>query len=411
MRVCLVSYEFPPLGGGEASYVSSLANGLGKLGHEVVVITPLSERIDASAGHFKIISTRSRRSLISELEFLVEAERTISYLAENNLIDVVHVTFDYPTFLFRLRNRGVPCVATVHHLHLAEALSLLRYETRASRKIAQMARASALTALEGRLVRQCAAAIAVSRFTADTVRRFLSVPPGFARVVRNGIDASEFKSGNSVRFRTAFPNLGDKTILYVGRMERSKGVHYLVPAFARVLSQVPTATMAIVGSGSDAYQRELRLLAKSQGVSDRIVFTGRIPQHLLPHAYAASSLVALPSLMEGFGISLLESMASSRPCVATRVGAIPEILKHGETGLLVKPADSRELSDAITAILSDSALGASMGKKGLEVVEREFSLDRMVNDTFEVYRDVVIDSRTRSGPRPIVDPEGLSVAK
>lgn len=393
MRVCLVSYEFPPSGGGEASYVSGLATGLGRLGHEVVVITPPTTKTEAAGDLFKVIPTRPRHALIRELEFLAEAERTISYLAERGRIDVVHVTFDYPTFFLRLRKRGVPCVATVHHLHLAEALSMLRYETGASKKIALMLKASTLTAFEGMLVRQCMAVIAVSRFTAETVRRLLSVPAEALRIVRNGIDASEFEGGDPLLFRDRFPALGDKTILYVGRLERSKGLHHLIPAFAHVLSRVPDATMAVVGTGSAEYLRELRFSAKSARVSDKVVFTGRIPQDLLPHAYASSAIVALPSLMEGFGLSLLESMASGRPCVATRVGAIPEIVKHGETGLLVKPANSQELGDAMATLLCDQHLRTAMGEKGREVVKREFSLERMAADTSQVYRDLVIGSK------------------
>ena len=191
-----------------------------------------------------------------------EAERIVSDLAARGMVDLVHVTFDYPTFFFRLKRRGVPCVATVHHLHLAEALSMLRHEPSAPKKIAQMLRASTLTAFEGRLVRQCVAVIAVSSFTAETVRRLLSVPSGVVRIVRNGIEASEFEGGDPALFREKFPFLGDKTVLYVGRLERSKGLHYLMPAFARVLSHVPEATMAVVGKGSDEYLRELE--ARSQ---------------------------------------------------------------------------------------------------------------------------------------------------
>jgi len=393
MRICLVSYEFPPNGGGEASYVSGLAACLGRLGHEVVVITPQSTTSNEGGGLFKVIHTRPRHALIRELQFLAEAERTISYLSARGEIDAVHVTFDYPTFFFRLRGRGVPCVATVHHLHLAEALAMLRYERSAPQKIAQLLKASALTALEGRLVRQCEAVIAVSGFTAETVRRLLSVPSEGIRIVRNGIDASEFERGDPGLFRDMFPGLGDKTILYVGRLERSKGLRYLIPAFARVLSRVPDATLAVVGRGSDEYLRELRLSARAAGVDDKVVITGRIGQEILPHAYAASALVALPSLMEGFGYSLLEAMASGRPCVATRVGAVPEILRHGETGLLVEPANPLELADAMATLLSDPGLAATMGRKGLEVVRRQFSLERMTADTVQVYQEIIAGAK------------------
>ena len=77
------------------------------------------------------------------------------------------------------------------------------------------------------------------------------------------------------------------------------------------------------------------------------------------------------------------------------MGAIPEIVKHGETGLLVKPADSDDLGDAMAALLSDPSLGKAMGKKGLELVKREFSLERMTTETSDVYREVLGATATR----------------
>lgn len=388
LRICLVSYEFPPSGGGEASYVYSLAAGLGRLGHEVLVIAPMTAKPEIPGDLFKIIPTRPGHSLIREMEFLAQAERTISRLADDRRVDVVHVTFDYPTFFINLKSR-VPCVATVHHLHKVEALSMLPHQKHVVPKIIQLLKASILTSLEGNLVRQCDATIAVSNFTAESVRRHLSVARREITIVKNGIETSEFENGDRERFRRVFPQAGEKSALFVGRLERSKGLDYLIPAFARVSDSIPGATLVVVGRGGGGYLRELKSLATRLGVRDKVLFTGRIPQGLLPDAYAAASLVVLPSLMEGFGISLLESMAAGRPCVATRVGAIPEVVKDGESGLLVAPANSRELGDAMIRILSDDSLAASLGKKGKERANRDFTLEKMVMGTVEVYRAVI----------------------
>lgn len=388
MRLCLVSYEFPPAGGGEASYVEGLATALGGMGHEVTVIAPHAPESEAADTPFRVVPVGRGRAPIRGAGFLAEAESKVSAMARSGMIDLVHFTFDYPTFLVRL-GRTVPSIATVHHLHKVEALSMLPYETSAAQKVLRLLRGSVLTTLEGNLARQCAAVIAVSGFTAGSVQRHLSIPKEKTHVVRNGIEVARFSRGDPGRFRNEFPQLEEKMILFVGRLERSKGLNYLVSAFARVLSKIPDASLAIVGSGSEEYLSELKLAARSAGVADRVVFAGRISQDLLPHAYAASSLVALPSLMEGFGITLLESMASSRPCVATKVGAIPEILRNGETGILVRPADSEDLGDSMAALLSDPGLGRAMGRKGLEVVKKEYSLERMAADTIEVYRRVL----------------------
>lgn len=388
MRLCLVSYELPPSGGGEASYVEGLATTLGGMGHEVTVIAPRDLRSEGSERPFRVVPVGHGRAPIRGAGFLAGADSKVSAMARDRKIDLVHFTFDYPTFPVRL-GKAVPSIATVHHLHEVEALSMLPYETSVAQKIFRLLKGSILTTLEGSLVRQCAAVIAVSRFTAGSVETHLSVPRERTHLVRNGIEAMRFARGDPERFRREFPQLGEKTILFVGRLERSKGLRYLISAFARVRSDFSDASLAIVGSGNDEYLSELKLVARSAGVADHVIFTGRISQDLIPHAYAASSLVALPSLMEGFGITLLESMASSRPCVATRVGAIPEIIRNGETGILVRPADSEDLGGKMAALLSDPSLGTAMGKKGLEIVKKEYSVERMTTDTIEVYRRVL----------------------
>ncbi len=385
MRVCLLSYEFPPSGGGEASYVYGLAKGLGRLGHEVTVLAPHEEKVSTREEPFRVIQVRHGSPPVRMAGFLREAERKIAELALRGSIDIVHVTFDYPTFVVRLQG-GPPCVATVHHLHMVEAASMSQFEKSWARKAVQGLKARILTGLEGRLIRQCAAIIAVSDFTRESLRECLSIPDESITVVKNGIDASEFEGGDPQRFRREFPQAGENVALFVGRLERSKGLDYLIPAFARASAQVTDATLAIVGGGGEEYVGRLKDLAGREGVESKVFFTGRIPQDLLPDAYAASSLVVLPSLMEGFGISLLESMAAGRPCVATRVGAIPELLADGKSGLLVNPADSRALAEALTRILSDRDLAHALGNKGLEVVNRQYTLERMARETAEVYR-------------------------
>jgi glycogen synthase len=388
LRICLLSYEFPPSGGGEASYVKALASGLAKDGNDVVVLVPGSEPAGLSAEGFRIVRLGLGRGPIRGAGFLSEAEREITRLAREGAIDVAHVAFDYPTFFVRLRGI-LPCVATVHHLHKVEALSMLPYESGAVRKCSQILKGSILTFLEGNLARQCGKVIAVSEFTAASVRMHTPVPAERISVVRNGIDVSDYERGDGERFRREFPGLGERMVLYVGRLERSKGLHFLVPAFARACARAGTSTMVIVGRGSPEYVKELKSLAASAGVSDNVVFAGRMPQELLPHAYAASSLVVLPSLMEGFGMTALESMASGKPCVATMVGALPETVRQGETGLLVRPADPKGLGDAMATLLADPGLAREMGRRGLEIAKKDYGIERMTAETLAVYRQAV----------------------
>ncbi len=390
MRVCLVSYEFPPYGGGEASYTHALATAFSRRGHDVTVMVPKTRNPpNAESGDFHVLAIETAGP-IRGARFLSGAERALDSVASTEKPDIVHVTFDYPTFLFHVRRRGIPCVATVHHLHLVEALSMSASGGGGLRRgLPLFLRASILTSLEGRLLRQCDTALAVSRFTASTVERYLGIDPRRLRVVMNGIDPTPFERGDGEAFRTMFPGVKEKAVLYVGRLSQTKGIDLLVEAFARIKKENPESSLVLVGSGDPKFVRKLMLRAASLGISNDVVFTGRIPGSLLPHAYAASSLTVLPSHMEGFGLSVLESMASARPAVATRVGGVPEILVDGKTGILVPPGDAGGLASAILSLLEDAELSRKMGRAGRELAMDRFTLERMAEGTMAVYEETV----------------------
>jgi glycosyltransferase involved in cell wall biosynthesis len=113
-------------------------------------------------------------------------------------------------------------------------------------------------------------------------------------------------------------------------------------------------------------------------------------------------LFVMPSVTEGLGTSLLDAMACARPIVASRVGGIPEVVRHGETGLLVPPKDSRDLAASIIRLLLDPALASRFAEAGLSRVRQKFSLERMVSGTLEVYARLAgssraADTRDRAG--------------
>lgn len=388
MRICLVSFEFPPSGGGEATYTRALATSYSKSGHDVTLIVPKVDRpIETGDAGYRVVRV-GLGGPIRGARFLAGAERALDKMTGADRQDIVHVTFDYPTFLFHVRRRGVPCVATVHHLHVAEASAATAGDGLIAR-LGPSTRASVLTWLEGRLLGQCEAVVAVSEYTASTLQRFLSLDPRRLRVVMNGIDQLPFERSDPGAFRQAFPTVKEKAILYVGRLSPSKGVDVLVDAFAKVSAKSPGSSLVFVGAGDSAFVRRLKQRAASLGASDDILFAGRVPDSMLPSAYAAASVTALPSLMEGFGLSVLESMASARPCVATRVGGVPEVLADGKTGLLVPPANVERLASAIGALLDDPGLARRMGEAGRDVARSRFQLERMARETVALYEEVL----------------------
>lgn len=381
LRVCLVSYEFPPSGGGEATYTYNLVNGLAALGHSVLLVVPEGRGRDApplpdSARVFGLRS--SQAPSLKVLSFMRAVKNFLPRLIRRERVDVTHVAFDYPTIPVGLRGLGSPLVATVHHLHFLEALSMVRHKRRAI-ATTYLARQFMITRAEARLLRGADGVIAVSDFTRSSILR-LGLPSQRVDVVRQGIEPGGFSSCTPEAFRSRFSLDDAPFVLYVGRLEPSKGIEYLISSFAEVRRWHPVARLAVVGRGSPSY------VAKLKRRSERgVVFTGYLDNDLLHSAYAGAAAVALPSLMEGLGISLLEAMASSKPCVATTVGGVPEVVKAGETGLLVEPGSPPALARALVELLDDPERAMEMGERGRRLVEEKFSVGQMARATETAY--------------------------
>jgi len=126
--------------------------------------------------------------------------------------------------------------------------------------------------------------------------------------------------------------------------------------------------------------------SKRLRVDKNIIFLGKVSDEDLPKIYNMSEFLVLPSLLEGFGVVLLEAMACAKPCIATNVGAIPEIVEDGKTGLLVPPADSSALCEAMNKLLTDRKLSRELGENGRKKVEEIYSWEIIAKQTFAVYK-------------------------
>lgn len=170
----------------------------------------------------------------------------------------------------------------------------------------------------------------------------------------------------------------------VARHTHQKGLDVLLMAWGQVVAQIPNARLALVGDGP--LRADLTALAHRLGIAETVSFPGWRNDAL--HWMAAANAVALPSRWEGFGLVLLEAMSQSRPLVASAVSAIPEIVRDGETGLLVAPDDPAALTAALTRVLTDPVLAAQMGAAGRARLETEFSVARMAQAHAALYAEM-----------------------
>jgi glycosyltransferase involved in cell wall biosynthesis len=243
-----------------------------------------------------------------------------------------------------------------------------------------------MRALNAVLWRMATDGIAIS----DAVRRFCEeiefAPPGKVTTIHYGIRAPARPIDREAASAALRAELGIEPsaplIGFVGRLIWQKGMIYGLQAFARVLLKRPDARLIVVGDGERRAELESR--ARRYGIASRVFFLGWRTD--VPRLMAGFDIFLLPTLQEGFGLVLLEAMAARTPIVASAVSAVPEIVAHGETGLLVPPRDPAALSQALLTLIADPPLRQHMGLLGEDRLETAFSAERMIDATLRLYQ-------------------------
>ena len=222
----------------------------------------------------------------------------------------------------------------------------------------------AMLSLERRLVASTDAMIAVSESVRRHVADNIGVDEQRIDVIPNGVDASAFTGVDRSDARRALLLDATRPVVgLIGRITEQKGQDDFVEAALAIAVDRPEPLFVMVGFAEDAeLQQRLRQKIAVFGLSDRIRFLGNRDD--MASVYAALDLVVAPSRWEGFGMMLIEAMAAGRPIVATRVGAIPEIVRDGRTGVLAEPRDAQALARAITGMLDDPQRRIAMGEAG-----------------------------------------------
>jgi glycosyltransferase involved in cell wall biosynthesis len=211
--------------------------------------------------------------------------------------------------------------------------------------------------------------------------------PNNTSVIHSGVDLQRFSKGAKQRTEKR-KELGfsphSLVVGYVGWLIPIKGVTYLVNAMAKIVEQHPKSLLVLVGKGDDKGEEEIKLKEQVEraGLADKVRFLGWRPD--VDEIMGCFDIFVLPSLNEGMGRVLVEAMAAGLPIVASRVGGIPDLVKHGENGLLVPPANASALEQAISDLLSDKARMKSMGETGKRMC-RPYSLEAMVEQIDNLY--------------------------
>lgn len=241
--------------------------------------------------------------------------------------------------------------------------------------------------------RRVAAAIAISEENKSLVESVWPELKGRVNLIHNGIDTTWFESQflamtederQEVREKKFGVSDDEKVVLTVATLHPRKGLNYLIEAAGMFGDSM--VKFVIVGSGPQ--EKELKNLVRKSGLEDRVVFLGQ--QKSVARFFKASDVFVLPSLKEAFGLVLLEAMIAGLPVVATESGGVPDIVKQGETGLLVGARDALGLKQAVERVVLDKKLAGRLGEAGKKRVKEMFDAKVMAEKTAAVYERVLV---------------------
>jgi glycosyltransferase involved in cell wall biosynthesis len=236
--------------------------------------------------------------------------------------------------------------------------------------------------------------IPVSQEIKRSLMRRRGIPERKIQVIPYGVDLEKYRPGDHQAALQKRQELGISVeAILIGvfaRLEPPKGHRFFVEAFPAIVEQYPRVRAIFAGEGS--LRADLEAAVRTQGMSNYLMFLGA--RNDVNELLGAIDLVVLPSVSEGLPNVVLEAMAAQKPVVATAVGGIPEVVRHGENGYLVPPADASALQNIILQCLSERERWPYLARQGRRTVETEFSLAHQVASFERIFADVY-DAKTR----------------
>jgi glycosyltransferase involved in cell wall biosynthesis len=406
LRIALLSYRSKPHSGGQGIYVRALSRELIGLGHHVEVFSgqPYPELEDGVAltrlpsldlyrepDPFRTPRLSEFRDWVDVAEWATMCTAgfpeplTFSLRAARHLLpraaefDVVHDNQSLGWGLLQLVCAGLPTVATVHHpvaidrqLELAAAQTLRRKLT--------LRRWYAFTGMQARVVRRLDGVTTVSENSRADIATHMGLSPTGVEVIPVGIDPAEFTPPTAGQARDT-----DSILVITSADVALKGLVHLLEALAKLRTERPVR-LTVVGSARAGGPAEAALDRLS--LRDAVRFTGPVPEAELVDLLQRATVVAIPSLYEGFSLPAIEAMACATPLVTTDAGALPEVV-GSKAGLRVRAGDVGELTAALQLVLDSPSLAEQLGRAGRRRVLENYTWRATAQRTADWYAEVL----------------------
>jgi len=350
--------------GGGNTVVLNLMNTLAEKGVEVTLLTV--SRRGKKMSRYRNIPIEYAPYLPEPL-FTITEGQMICKLTKGKKYDIIHgpgQEMAFPAHLKKREKIKTPIVTTYHGSDIPPP-PFIRYPQRH------------LSARFGAYaIKNSDYTTAPSRWLMEKITGSMQIRSERMGVIHNGVNSKEFKS-------TEGPER-PYDIIYVGGLQKTKGVNYLIEAISIINMEKGKVNAAVVGDGPEI--KHLKRLAKRTGLSENIEFTGYQKPPEIIKFFSKSKIMAFPSQRENFPMVVLEAMAAGLPVVSTLVGGIPEQVVDKETGYLVPPRNPGDLAEACARLLGDDRLRRRLGSAGRKRVLTNFTWDKIADQYIEVYK-------------------------
>lgn len=235
--------------------------------------------------------------------------------------------------------------------------------------------------------------VTVSNALGEEIRYRQKISPGKIKVIHNGIHFSNFNTSNvQYNFKEKWNIPPNRTVVgTVARLAPQKGLSVIIKAAEQLIDKY-NIHFLIVGDGP--FREKLEKEIRSSFMDNYFTLTGAVNN--ITQAYAAMDIFVLPSITEGLPLTILEAMAFSLPVVATSVGGVPEIIKHGECGLLIKPGNHKELASKIAYLLDCPRIKDKLRYWGKQRAYDKFDAPKMIQETIKIYYHLLKEPNQRN---------------
>jgi glycosyltransferase involved in cell wall biosynthesis len=416
LRIALLSYRSKPHVGGQGVYVRHLSGALTDLGHHVTVLSgqpypelddrvPLVElpSLDIWNDYFP-----ARMPGIWELKRWPDFVEVTSFSLGNfpepiafslrawdhlrtrrHRYDLVHDNQCLGYGLLGIQ-RFLPVLATIHHpITVDRRLEMAHADSRY--KAITIGRWYGFTRMQGRVARRMERVVTVSESSRRDIEREFGVAAERLHVVPVGVDPDRFRPLPGVE------RVPGRLVTTASADVAMKGLHYLLEAVAKLRTERDVSLVVIGKPRENGRSAET---IERLGLGGAVSFVSGVPDERIYELYSEAELAVVPSLYEGFSLPAIEAMACGLPVVATTGGALPEVVgAHGETSLLVPPADSQAMAATIAGALDDPARRAALGAAGRRRVIERWSWRSTAERTVEQYRALLDERRARRSAR------------